>query len=172
MMADTASSETGSIFAEQIPDEAIVPKPADEASAAPDADLPKVETDVMVLLAKPFVSNDSNDDQEEAVTDAITEVITRLLVEYFPSTMNRQTKNAIIMIVREVLAWACLEGHMFSTQCTPESKSRSGHTMLPGYPVCTYLPGARSTTTRTTLRLTPSTARFSRRSRRPPCGTR
>ena len=110
-MADTASSETASFFSAQIPDETPVSTPANGESAAPAADLPKVDTDVMALLAKPFVSTSDQDDQEEAVTDAITEVIIRLLVEYFPSTMNRQTKNGIIMIVREVLSWACPEGH-------------------------------------------------------------
>ena len=108
---------------------------ASEVAAAPavveETGQPDVTTDVMALWTAPFVSADDKNDQEEAVSDAITAVIKGLLLNYFPSTMARYTKNAITMIVSEALSWACPDGNMFSIQCTATSKVRSGHALIP-----------------------------------------
>ena len=128
-MANSESSTTRSPFAATIPTEDTAPAPVDTALAAPGAALPAVDQDVMALLAEPFRSD--TDDQAASVINAITEVVTRQLTQYFPSTMNRQTSHATKMIVGEVVGWACPEGYTFSDQCTPESPSRSGPTKLP-----------------------------------------
>ena len=85
----------------------------------------------MARWTAPFVSDDHGNEQEEAVSDAITAVIRGLLLNYFPSTMARHTKNSITMIVSEALSWACPDGNMFSTQCTATSKVRSGYALIP-----------------------------------------
>ena len=104
---------------------AVIPAVVEEAGQ------PDVTNDVMALWAAPFVSDKDGDDQEEAVTAAITAVIKGLLLNYFPPTMARHTDNATNMMVSEALSWACPDGNMFSTQCTATSKARSGYALIP-----------------------------------------